>query len=333
MTSTRIPNRRGFTLIELLVVIAIIAILIALLLPAVQQAREAARRTECKNKLHNLALALHNYHDTHGVFPYGVAGPGHCSQTRQTMNQKGWVQALPFIEQTALYKKFNSTQPAGDFVRSPGTAPLQSGGTAANGNDEVVSVELAIFQCPSDTGPTLYKGNDANYRISAQSVTDGFYPAYTNYDFNMWRNCTNWDQISRTTRRMFGYESCSQLRDLTDGSTNVVMLSEITRDVWDGEAPAWGVYKHVGDGVDFAANITHYRKINDWDCCNWSTPQWRPGVFGRVGEWGAPGSMHAGGINVALGDASVKFISENIDTNTRQRLGKIADGQVINGSW
>src|SRR5688500_19565009 len=101
---------RGFTLIELLVVIAIIAILIALLLPAVQQAREAARRTQCKNNLKQLGLALHNYHDTYNVFPPRQTGSGHINTGRQRMAISGFVSLSPFFEQKPLYDRIMAAQ-------------------------------------------------------------------------------------------------------------------------------------------------------------------------------------------------------------------------------
>lgn len=323
--------RKAFTLIELLVVIAIIAILIALLLPAVQQAREAARRTQCKNQFKNLALALFNYHDTATVFPYGAIGPGTCTTApfNRALNQKGWVQVLPYIDQAPLYNQFNASLPAGDFV-SAGSVLI---GTAANGNDAVVSRSLAIFLCPSDSNDTHYRPTSASYNISATSQTLGRFAAYTNYDFNIWRNCSPFNSIARDQRRAFGLHSCSQIRDFTDGTSNTVMLSETVRNVYDGVAPSWGVYKHVGDGVDFGIGAGQYRQINEWACCGWSTPAWQQaGVTptpGRLGEWGSPGSMHVGGCRVALGDGSIRFISENIDTTTRMRLGLIADGNTL----
>lgn len=321
----------GFTLIELLVVIAIIAVLIALLLPAVQQAREAARRTQCKNQLKNLALALHNYHDSFSLFPYGAIGPGTCATApyNRIMNQKGWVQVLPYLDQAALYNQFNSTNPAGEFNSAGGT--LVGNGSAV-GNDQVVSKSLPIFLCPSDPNDKWYRSTSTNYNIGATSQANGLFAAYTNYDFNIWRNCTSFEQIGLTTRRFFGLHSCSKISDVTDGMSNSVMLSETVRSVYDGVAPSWGVYKHVGDGVDFG-HATQYRKINEWACCAWSTPAWQQAgmtpTIGRLGEWGSPGSLHAGGCHVAFGDGAVRFIGENIDTTTRVYLGLIADGQVI----
>ena len=129
------PNKtlrrsRGFTLIELLVVIAIIAILIALLLPAVQRAREAARRTQCKNNLHQVAIAFHNYHDTHGSFPY--------SSTRSAVRHNWAAFLLPHIEQKNIYKKydFNLTWRHED-------------------NQEVVKTHIPTYKCPSVPGRGL----------------------------------------------------------------------------------------------------------------------------------------------------------------------------------
>ena len=194
--------QRGFTLIELLVVIAIIAILIALLLPAVQQAREAARRTQCKNQMKQLGLGLHNYHDTHSVFPYGAIGPGTCNNAPFTkiLNQKGWVQVLPFIEEANLYAQFNPNLPAGEFVGGGGT--VIAGSTV--GNDKVVSKKMAAFLCPSDSNDTHYRPTSTNYNISPTAQTNQLFAAYTNYDFNIWRNCTSFDQLPRDQRRFFG---------------------------------------------------------------------------------------------------------------------------------
>ncbi len=330
-SESKLRPARGFTLIELLVVIAIIAILIALLLPAVQQAREAARRTQCKNQLKQLALALHNYHDTHSVFPYGAVGPGTCTTApfNRIMNQKGWVQALPYMDQGPLYNTFNPNDPAGVFG---GTATTLVGSGSAVGNDLVVSQKLTLFLCPSDSNDTHYRPTSSSYNISPASQTAGLFAAYTNYDFNIARDCTPFDQQTRANRRFFGLHACSKIADISDGTSNSVMISETVRSVADGVAPSWGVYKHVGDGVDFG-HATNYRRINEWACCAWSTPAWAhpswPATPGRLGEYMSPGSMHTGGCHVAMGDGTVRFLSENLDSTTRIRLGLIADGQPL----
>jgi prepilin-type N-terminal cleavage/methylation domain-containing protein len=143
-------RRRGFTLIELLVVIAIIAILIALLLPAVQQAREAARRTQCKNNLKQIGLALHNYHDAHDCFPFGWGG------TRPATGSPGYSaisQLLPFFDQAPLYNTINFSLPLTDPA-----------------NDVPRRQELPILRCPSDfDNPQPNAGGAINYMANKGS--------------------------------------------------------------------------------------------------------------------------------------------------------------------
>src|SRR5687767_6530245 len=161
----RFRSRFGFTLIELLVVIAIIAILIALLLPAVQQAREAARRTQCKNNLKQFGLAVHNYHDVHKQFPLTVgASPGSPPQTWVTMEKGTYlVQVLPFIEQAPLFQSidFKGDQTLDDQVM-PGTTKLFR------------SQVIPMYICPSDGSPEIQQTDRAktNYAMSmgAQSM-------------------------------------------------------------------------------------------------------------------------------------------------------------------
>jgi len=156
------PNEpRGFTLIELLVVIAIIAILVALLLPAVQQAREAARRSSCKNNLKQLGIALHNYHDTHSVFPPGWMHPGiSATGTASGDNDLGvwsWsTMVLPYVEQSAVY---DALQP-GQYYPPPTTDTGNSGGVDATypGTQRLSAAQTKIntFLCPSSTSPDLW---------------------------------------------------------------------------------------------------------------------------------------------------------------------------------
>jgi len=330
-------SRSGFTLIELLVVIAIIAILVALLLPAVQQAREAARRSSCKNNLKQIGLALHNYHDTHSVLPYSASADGAivsgsaqtASTTGFTLNHRGWIQVLPYIEQSALYDQFDPTYPTGEYVRS-GASPLVQPATtiASSGNAEVVSQKINTFLCPSDGGSEFYTGNDSGYRIYDGANANGHPGAKTSYDFSVRRvssSATIWTSDTVTTRRMFGHYSATKFAHIQDGLSNTVAVVETTLDIKDGVTSTWGYTKWVGSGVDFAMT----RGINDWLCCGWHTPPNANNASGSLGTWGAPGSSHPGGMQVLMGDGSVRFISENIDDTTRTNLAYISDGNVI----
>ncbi len=348
MNTCRLPragklNRslHGFTLIELLVVIAIIAILVALLLPAVQQAREAARRSACKNNLKQIGLALHNYHDTHGVFPYSVSADGAVTTgsaqttltTGFTVNHRGWLGLLPYLEQPALYDQYNPMFPTGSFVRS-GAAPLvQPEPTIqSSGNAFVVSRSIPTLLCPSDNGNKFYTGTSASYHVYSGANAAGFPGAKTSYDFNVVRYTSShaganmWSAIGLTTRRMFGPFSACTIRDISDGTSNTVAVAETTLDVKNGVGQTWGYSKHVGHGVDLATNLG----INDFSvCCPWSTPPNTNFSTTQLRDWGIVGSLHKGGAQVLLADGAVRFLSENIAAITRERLTFIADGQVV----
>lgn len=325
---------RGFTLIELLVVIAIIAILIALLLPAVQQAREAARRSQCRNNMKQAGLALHNYHDTHGVFPFSTMGHGSVNggsaRPLRVMNARGWTMLLPYFDQAALYAQYDHNQAACERNEAGGgTPPGVLMGHPDNGNRAVVSRSLTMLLCPSDDGDPFYRSVSVHYGISAAAPGAGFFGAKTSYDFNSARTATaaytNYDGLARTTRRMFGIDNSARIADIRDGTSNTVMLAETTLTVYNGVTAMWGYANHTSSGIDFA----FADGINFWICCSWdATPNARPNN-GHVAHWGAPGSMHVGGMHVTMGDGGVRFISENIDRVTQQRLAMIADNQPI----
>lgn len=318
----RTARQRAFTLIELLVVIAIIAVLIALLLPAVQQAREAARRSQCKNNMKQLGLGLHNYHDTFGILPYATANTGQCMTSGQTVtNHKGWLYILPYIDQAPLYNQFNFNQATG--MRNTGGGTLAGGGSTAGPNALLTTNILSVMICPSDNGSKVYPGADATYGSGVANT------ARTSYDFAVAQGngCAMWESEALTTKAMFGMNSRCKLTDVKDGTSNTVMVSETTLSVSDGVAPSWGCSQHVGMGIQFAAPPNGY--INNWYCCSWTTPvngTFRPG---SLGEWGSPGSMHIGGMHVLMGDGAVRFISENLASATRDALGRISDGSVI----
>ncbi|MEK6261560.1 MAG: DUF1559 domain-containing protein [Planctomycetota bacterium] len=308
-------RRRGFTLIELLVVIAIIAVLIALLLPAVQQAREAARRTQCKNNLKQLGLALHNYHDSTLVLP--PAHIGRCTTPR--LNATGLTMLLPYFDQGAMYGQYNSNGSATTYVSTGGAAVTDDPTT--NGNAVLVKTILQAFLCPSDTANPAIAATGSNYGISATNTGRG--GAKTNYDFITYgsayiSSCEDWANTPGNVRRMFGDNSRCTLTDVKDGTSNTVMMGETTRDVANGGTNAWGYRGWVMVGLDLAAY-----PINNWTYGATTYPQ------GKLGSWAYSGSLHTGGAHYLFADGSVRFISENIDTVTRQRLAYMSDGQVI----
>jgi type II secretory pathway pseudopilin PulG len=322
--------------VELLVVIAIIGVMVGLLLPAVQAAREAARRMSCSNNMKQVGLALHNYESAYKRFPYATARSGSmvAGSARpgdlMIRNHKGWLMVLPFLEQQALYDLANMSLATGAYVR-PGagstSGPLP--GQPGNANDVVVSTPVQTFLCPSDPNPTNYATtSSANYSISPGTTT--LQGAFTNYDFSVARGSADqqprWNAESQATRRMFGIDDAPRMRDLVDGTTNTVMVCETLRSVVNGVAQTWGYAKWVGHGVD----LGWPRGINDRMCCGWdSPPNARPQIPSRLGEWSTPGSLHPGGAQFTMGDASVRFISQSTDNVILQRLAIIADGQVI----
>jgi prepilin-type N-terminal cleavage/methylation domain-containing protein len=198
--------RRGFTLIELLVVIAIIAILIALLLPAVQQAREAARRTQCRNNLHQIGLALHNYHDTHRCFPPGQIS-GHTAGIADLLYTYSggatcFTLILPYMDESALYNAYNFDAP----------------GTVGTANTTVTQSVLAQYLCPSDLDPSVgsYNCREGNYAFSTGMD-----------DSCQFQYCP----IVTTVRGPLFNRSKVRIRDIRDGTSNTFAIGEASTGV------------------------------------------------------------------------------------------------------
>lgn len=341
----KVVKRFGFTLVELLVVIAIIGILIALLLPAVQAAREAARRSQCTNNMKQLGVAIHNYHDTHKVFPpagldYGWAGDPNTSYSRapktppavSRLNVSGWVMVLPYLEQSALHDQYDFTMAANTYTRNawPGSLP----GVASTVNEGVVCTVIPAFRCPSDQiVPTMTDENRTNYGVANG---DG---AKTNYDFSVqrhdyyykydWghsggRQRPNHPTAYYVRRFMFGENSDTKFATVTDGVSNTVAIAETTNRVLDGAPVAWGYRGWVMTGVDLGGI-----GINRWDVAlgSWYTGDRTP-VRGRIFTWGSAGSLHPGGCNATLGDGAVRFISDTTDINVLRAVCSINNAEV-----
>jgi len=341
-------RRQGFTLIELLVVIAIIATLVAILLPAVQQAREAARRSSCKNNMKQIGLALHNYHDTYNTFPPAAVHVGtppnisaNCADGRSTSWGTTWViSILPFMEQPALYDRYDSTQ----FSRF---------GTYTTGNGAVVSQKLPALLCPSSPSGAgfLTQGWDG---VTGSTSNNGGY-AKGNYAANAGANylmaiTNSQDQGYFCAAKQWG----AQMRDATDGLSNTIMIGEIVNDITGNQGDdrgAWGfpsgclfnVYGTDSDGLptpttqNRSLTLIHTPNSNKYSDSSPYASNATTAVFNvrnspdatRDGSNVTSRSWHKGGVQVTLGDGSVQFISENIDGTTYLNLMRISDGAVI----
>ena len=330
--------RRGFTLIELLVVIAIIAILIALLVPAVQKVREAAARSRCANNVKQIALAVLNYEGTYKKLPPAGRGYGWCKATAMYVpdakitNQNALAYLLPYLDQQPLYSQLKMDQAFANVVSLPfngttnwpsGQNPNQWPGTAlagdatTNGNGILMATQIPVFRCPSDNGdpflaPGVHYGPGGSLR-----------GAKTNYDFisrnSEYDGCNRWI-FDGPRRYMFGQNSDCPIAQITDGMSNTFMIGESTLEVYNGECNAWGYRGWVMTGVDPAE---WSRGVNDWF---WSSaPEM---IRGRLGSWGYAGSMHPGGCHFAMGDGTVRWVTEQVPETTLQKLSEIADGTV-----
>lgn len=199
---------------------------------------------------------------------------------------------------------------------------LAGGGTPAV-NQTVGSTKMNMLLYPSDSGAQFIVG-DGNY-----GCVTGVISYMTTYGFSSTdpNGSTLWINQNQYSRGLFGDCSSSSVRDVSDGTSNTVAMCETTLNVYDGHTPAWGCRAYAGSGIDFA-NLNGQNKINQWNCCAWP-PYSITNPVGRLGEWGSPGSIHSGGMQVLLADGAVRFVSENLDATTRQRLGYIADGNTV----
>ena len=333
------PSRRAFTLIELLVVIAIIAILIGLLLPAVQKVREAASRMKCGNNLKQIALACHNYHDTNERLPPAGKGYGWCGNTANTgdtqiFNLNGLVLILPFLEQQTLFNRMDvnsamSPQNTGYCCSYQGNTAGVVQGSPAN-NAFIVSQDPPIFRCPSDRTGDRKLGTGGAY-----GAGPGGNGVKTNYDFIVHANdfsyCNACTRVTpMTQRRIFGENSTTRLTDITDGTSNTLMIGEQTTTNYNGTAwtnglaSAWAYRAWVHIGID---PTIWGSGLNKWSN-NWGAlPTRHRGV---LESWAYPGSMHTGGVQFAMADGSIRFLKESTDLTTLERLSAMADGQVVN---
>lgn len=330
-------KRRGFTLIELLVVIAIIAILVALLLPAVQQAREAARRIQCKNNLKQIGLALHNYLDVNNGFPPSFISDITSSGTNLT-NGGEWsahARLLPYLEQANMYNAADLSRAYGDPI-----------------NAAIPTIRVAAYQCPSDP-------ND-RARTNSSGATI-HYPLSYGFNGGTWRVWVNGSRIAGDGA--FAPNSSFKPRDFTDGTSNTLGFSEVkaftpyNRDGGTGTAtiPADSdqVASLIAGGGSNKANSGHTEWVDgrihqtgftvtlnpnakvtvpggdredegDYTSCREDKSCSGPTYAAVTSR-----SWHTGTVNSLLMDGSVRSITENIDLGTWRKLGQRNDGQVL----
>ena len=317
-------QRRGFTLVELLVVIAIIGILIALLLPAVQAAREAARRMQCSSNMKQLGLAVLAYEDALGNLPPGAM----CVPFRSDGNQSDWndpelhcsilVHILPYMEQQTLWEYFDFTVRNADReiskIQGPGGKPL-------------TAVEIPTFMCPSDTA-SAKNMNRAHHNYSASRGANALAnnPAFScSHPFGAYADVTYAEAESAPGTKYSGPFTrrgvCTELRDITDGLSHTIFFGEVRPEASIHAYQGWGSSNNGNGIVSTIIPINYDSTKHDpsSDNCggwmNWNT------------ELGFK-SAHPGGAQFLFGDGSVRFLQESIDHQLYQYLGSKADGQT-----
>ena len=293
----RLPLRRpprgrfAFTLVELLVVIAIIGVLVALLLPAVQAARESARRTKCTNALKQWSLAVHNYEDTHKRLPAAAFKPA----PRRT-----WISGLyPFVEQGTMSSAYDANK---GFWEPPNTVQ--------NATTGVIAQQFNLQFCPSDRGKAFWKG-------------DPYWRSRQNYVVNMgWKNAPS----AQLKIAPFGFNEYVLLSRVSDGTSNTLMFSEVVMahvdDIWDCRGDVY----NDDDGFFFSTDSTPNSGIDYCAICRDTNPQDikspppcklpsgnQPMVSAR--------SKHPAGVVTSAVDGSVHFVSNNIAVDVWRALG------------
>jgi prepilin-type N-terminal cleavage/methylation domain-containing protein/prepilin-type processing-associated H-X9-DG protein len=331
--------RNAFTLVELLVVIAIIGILVALLLPAVQAAREAARRTQCRNNLKQVGLALHNYHDKWDRFPpssvWDIVRDGKNVIDRSTPHKQlkeTWVVLiLPYIEQQGLYNSINRSK----YMTDPA-------------NEVARGTRISELLCPSDTNsdqPFMGNANSvtaplgdnwarcnygANGAYGHMGYAVGGVSASSGWSFDSGRNTLNWSK--KELRGVMGANASVGIKNITDGTSHTILVAEIRtgvvafdlRGTWAlAGAGASSIWAAGSIGDDNGPNNAYAAADDIWACqqiqnaVGGSASLAKKGMGcyggGANNNQGAPRSLHAGGVTVCFCDGSVDFITDYID--------------------
>lgn len=338
-------ERFGFTLVELLVVIAIIGVLISLLLPAVQQAREAARRMQCKNNLKQIAIAMHVYEGSYRTLPSGGNGGGSTSASSNAFSIHARV--LPFVEQQALQDLIDFTQPV-------------LGGSPIGFNNPAAKISVPMFLCPSDSGP---EGADVKFGTTVFGVN---LPG-TNYMGNTGTGISAHDKAyydpAFPTDGVFYFDSSTRFADLTDGASNTLVMAESLRG--PGADLSGTPLANIPRPYRLAASLSSGRsrlgtapggvspmftESDIQSAADWRGDRGFPWIWGQASAtlfnsyfppnsslpdayahsrgWFAARSLHPGGVNVALADGSAPFVSESVELDVWRGLSTRGGGEV-----
>lgn len=328
-------RRRGFTLIEVLVVIAIIAVLVALLLPAVQQAREAARRLQCKNNLKQMGIALHNYHDVHNGFPVG---------NNTVMDGEGlsfWVGLLPFMDQAPLFNKWTMNgRDTGFPANNPSNGPLADG------------LVISWLYCPSSSLPTMGVSDPpyCNLGYVKTGVMRATYAGVAGA-IGTFGNYTETRQVDPQHGIMSPggfFVDCMFVRisQITDGTSNVIAIGEQSdwvyqvtptnrykKDCRSSGMNGWAEGHIIGinAGAHFATqhqeNLTTVQfNLNQKQI---DSIWFQTSVIPSFGNNQPIQSVHSGGAHVLFADGRIQFVSENIYLDTLKMLATRDDGQIV----
>ena len=345
MSEMRNRNQAGFTLIELLVVIAIIGVLIALLLPAVQSAREAARRAQCTNNLKQLGLALHSYESTNQVFPAAF----HGGFGRVYANFTGYHSVLPHLEQAPLFSAFNFDR----SIFAPGLGNYY--GWSFADQTTGMATQVGLFLCPSNRASGSVGASYGGWSIERAAVTDYLFSGGADHFVSP-------PFLDRSRRGMSGIDVFSTISEVRDGLSNSMLMGEGVggnganpyvaegyggnrvcvplADVPDaqhydnlmymayGRRRAWGADFVVGGLVGTTTDrLGAYYAPNDCGYAS-ATDHFGPAVPGSGQTLPNFRGVHPGGVNFLFGDGSVRFLKDSIDPETYKALSTIAGGEV-----
>ncbi len=312
----RFDRQRGFTLVELLVVITIIGILIALLLPAVQAAREAARRAQCTNNLKQIGLAMHLHHEQQDLFPIGHFWPESGVGSRDGAEATWVTYILPYLEQSALYEQIDWNLSFGHASYSPTYA-----------NKVVTNQTLALLLCPSGPRNPL-PWNDA-YARGSYVANNGIGP--------MEESDLDDSPPARQVTGVFFLNSTIRVADIRDGTTNTAMVSEIRL----AEGEDFRGVMHYPEGPFYQHNYTPNSLVPDEIRTAFCVDEPAAPCIGTFSDWATrelimtARSHHPGGVNLLLGDGSVRFVAESLDLDIWQALStpRAIAGEPVVGNF